>query len=112
LIFFEWNDASLSDRARRILAEAFTSWAQSKNSAFIQINGYDDLSQTRTRAQAISQRRANAVAEALVRLGWPRDRIRIAAFGKNDPLAPTEDGVREPMNRRVELILRPQAVAQ
>ena len=32
--------------------------------------------------------------------------IGITAFGESRPLVPTADGVREPQNRRVEIVLR------
>ncbi|MCZ8146494.1 MAG: OmpA family protein, partial [Roseomonas sp.] len=110
LVFFGWNDTRLSARVEQILEEAAAS-ARRHNPAVIEIHGHDDLSQTRARAQTLSQRRADAVAEALIRLGLPDNRMRIEAFGKTAPLAPTEDGVREPQNRRVEIILRPPAPA-
>jgi OOP family OmpA-OmpF porin len=111
MVFFDFNDARLSARAQEILAEISAS-AGYHNPAVIQIEGHDDASQTTERAQTISQRRADAVAEALVRLGWPLDRMRIAAFGKTRLLVPTPDGVREPQNRRVEITLRLQADAR
>jgi outer membrane protein OmpA-like peptidoglycan-associated protein len=35
-----------------------------------------------------------------------RNAISVAAFGESRPLVPTADGVREPQNRRVEIVLR------
>ena len=35
-----------------------------------------------------------------------RNEIGISAFGESRPLVPTADGVREPQNRRVEIVLR------
>jgi outer membrane protein OmpA-like peptidoglycan-associated protein len=32
--------------------------------------------------------------------------MAIQAFGESRPLVPTADGVREPQNRRVEIVLR------
>ena len=32
--------------------------------------------------------------------------ITVQAFGESRPLVPTADGVREPQNRRVEIVLR------
>jgi outer membrane protein OmpA-like peptidoglycan-associated protein len=51
-------------------------------------------------------RRAQAVAGELVRLGVARNSIDIMAFGDTKPLVPTAAGVREPQNRRVEIILK------
>jgi outer membrane protein OmpA-like peptidoglycan-associated protein len=51
-------------------------------------------------------RRGEAVAEELVRVGVPRTAISVQAFGETRPLIVTADGVREPQNRRVEIVLR------
>jgi len=41
-----------------------------------------------------------------VRDGVPRNEIVARGFGETNPLVPTAQGVREPQNRRVEIILR------
>jgi outer membrane protein OmpA-like peptidoglycan-associated protein len=41
-----------------------------------------------------------------VRLGVAKSAISIQGFGETHPLVPTADGVREPQNRRVEIILK------
>jgi outer membrane protein OmpA-like peptidoglycan-associated protein len=46
------------------------------------------------------------VAEELVRRGIARQDIRITASGETKPAIITADGVREPQNRRVEIILK------
>jgi len=50
--------------------------------------------------------RAEAVAAELTRRGVPRTEMIIQAFGESRPLVPTADGVREPQNRRVEIIVK------
>jgi outer membrane protein OmpA-like peptidoglycan-associated protein len=45
------------------------------------------------------------VAAELVRDGVPRDEIAVMGYGEANPLVPTAKGVREPQNRRVEIIL-------
>ncbi|MBV8084684.1 MAG: cell envelope biogenesis protein OmpA, partial [Chloroflexi bacterium] len=44
------------------------------------------------------------VANALVRLGVPRQQMAVSGRGKNDQRVPTADGGREPQNRRVEIV--------
>ena len=68
--------------------------------------GHADTSGTQRYNQDLSRRRAQAVASELVRLGVPREAITVQAFGESRPLVPTGDGVREPQNRRVEIVLR------
>ena len=49
---------------------------------------------------------AEAVAAELARQGISRNEMSIQAFGESRPLVPTADNVREPQNRRVEIVLR------
>ena len=41
--------------------------------------------------------------DALVSNGVPGNNIQVRAFGEERPARPTEDGVREPLNRRTEV---------
>jgi outer membrane protein OmpA-like peptidoglycan-associated protein len=105
LVFFDWDKATLSDRARQIVGEA----AQNSTHVTytrIEVNGYTDLSGTAQYNQGLSVRRAEAVAAELVRDGVPKTAINIRGFGESNPLVPTAQGVREPQNRRVEIIIR------
>jgi len=54
----------------------------------------------------LSLQRAERVQAELVRLGIPLARIRTAGRGEREPLVPTDDGVAEPRNRRVEINVR------
>jgi OOP family OmpA-OmpF porin len=45
------------------------------------------------------------VHAALVKDGVPDDQIAASWYGKENPRVPTADGVREPQNRRVEIML-------
>ena len=72
----------------------------------IEIAGHADRSGTPQYNQALSERRAAAVAAELERRGIARSAMTVQAFGESRPLVPTADGVREPQNRRVEIVLR------
>ena len=50
-------------------------------------------------------RRASAVRQRLQQLGIAANDIAVFAKGESEPLVATTDGVREPQNRRVEIIL-------
>ncbi|MGG5824121.1 OmpA family protein, partial [Falsiroseomonas sp. HW251] len=105
LVFFDWDRYNLTDRARQIIAEAAQA-AQRTGTTRIEVAGHADRSGTPQYNMGLSQRRADAVATELARLGVPRSAMVIQAFGETRPLVPTADGVREPQNRRVEIVLR------
>jgi outer membrane protein OmpA-like peptidoglycan-associated protein len=105
LVFFDFDRADLTDRARAIIAEAAQN-AQRAGTTRIEIAGHADRAGTPQYNQRLSERRANAVAAELERRGIARSAMTVQAFGESRPLVPTADGVREPQNRRVEIVLR------
>jgi outer membrane protein OmpA-like peptidoglycan-associated protein len=104
LVFFDWSKADLTDRARQIIGEAAS--ARGAGVTRIEVNGFTDRSGPADYNMQLSIRRANAVAAELVRRGVPRNEIVTRGFGEENNLVPTADGVREPQNRRVEIILK------
>ena len=104
LVFFDWSKADLTDRARQIIGEAAS--ARGQGVTRIEVNGFTDRSGPADYNMQLSLRRANAVAAELVRRGVPRNEIVTRGFGEENNLVPTADGVREPQNRRVEIILK------
>ena len=104
LVFFDWSKADLTDRARQIIGEAAS--ARGQGVTRIEVNGFTDRSGPADYNMQLSIRRANAVAAELVRRGVPRNEIVTRGFGEENNLVPTADGVREPQNRRVEIILK------
>jgi iron complex outermembrane receptor protein len=104
LVFFDWDRADLSERARQIVATAAAA-SRSVQTTKINVNGYTDLSGTVPYNQRLSVRRAQSVQAELVRDGVASNEISIHGYGESSPLIPTAPGVREPQNRRVEIIL-------
>jgi OmpA-OmpF porin, OOP family len=105
LVFFDWDRADLTDRARQIISEAAQN-ARRVQATKIEVAGHADRSGTPQYNMGLSKRRADNVAAELVRQGISRNEIAVTAFGETRPLVPTADGVREPQNRRVEIVLR------
>ena len=104
LVFFDWSKAGLTDRARQVIGDAAA--ARGQGVTRIEVNGFTDRSGPADYNMQLSIRRANAVAAELVRRGVPRNEIVTRGFGEENNLVPTADGVREPQNRRVEIILK------
>jgi outer membrane protein OmpA-like peptidoglycan-associated protein len=105
LVFFDWDRADLTDRARQIVAEAAQASTHVQTTR-IDVSGYTDLSGTAQYNQGLSVRRAKSVEAELVRDGVPAQEIDIHGYGETNPLVPTAKGVREPQNRRVEIVLK------
>jgi outer membrane protein OmpA-like peptidoglycan-associated protein len=104
LVFFDWDRADLTERARQIVAEAAAASTHVATTR-IEVNGYTDLSGTAAYNQKLSVRRARTVEAELVKDGVSQGEIEIHGYGESNPLVPTAPGVREPQNRRVEIIL-------
>ena len=105
LVFFDWDRADLTARARQIVAQAAQASTHVQTTR-IEVNGYTDLSGTAAYNQRLSVRRAQSVEAELVRDGVNRGAISIHGYGESNPLVQTAKGVREPQNRRVEIILK------
>ncbi|WP_428486630.1 OmpA family protein [Rhodopila sp.] len=105
LVFFDWDKAVLTERARQIVSEAAANSTKVQYTQ-LEVNGYTDTSGTATYNQGLSIRRAQAVAAELVKDGVPKAAISIQGFGETHLLVQTGPGVREPQNRRVEIIIR------
>ena len=104
LVFFDWDRDTITPDGMRIVQQA----AEASRTAQVQIQvtGYTDASGSVGYNQRLSERRANNVANALGRFGVPRQAMDVSGRGKNDQRVPTADGVREPQNRRVEIVLQ------
>ena len=105
LVFFDWDKANLTDRARQIIKEAADNSTHVQYTR-IEVNGYTDTSGTPQYNMGLSIRRANAVKAELIKDGVPANAITTQGFGETHLLVPTGPGVREPQNRRVEIIIR------
>ncbi|HYZ22296.1 MAG TPA: OmpA family protein [Rhodopila sp.] len=105
LVFFDWDKATLTDRARQIVAEAAANAAKVQYTR-IEVSGYTDTSGTPKYNHSLSIRRAQVVAAELVKDGVPKDAIAVQGFGDTHLLVPTGPGVREPQNRRVEIVIK------
>jgi OmpA-OmpF porin, OOP family len=103
LVFFDWDKYNITPEGQQIIQLAANQY-KSGGRVTIQVTGYTDTSGSPGYNQRLSERRANAVATALERLGVPRSDMVVAGRGENDLRVPTPDGVREPQNRRVEIV--------
>jgi outer membrane protein OmpA-like peptidoglycan-associated protein len=104
LVFFDFDSSRLTPEAKQIVASAAADALQGKTTR-IDVTGHTDRSGSDRYNQALSVRRAESVRRELVADGVADSLIVTRGVGESDPLVPTADGVREPQNRRVEIVL-------
>jgi len=105
MVFFDWDRSNLSAQALNTIKQAAGVY-KTKGSARITATGHTDKSGPDSYNMALSLRRANTVKDALVREGVPATAISVIGKGETQPLVQTADGVREPQNRRVEIVIQ------
>ena len=105
MVFFDWDRSNLSQQALNTIKQAADAF-NAKGSARITATGHTDTSGPEAYNMALSLRRANAVKDALVREGVPAPAIAVIGRGEQGLLVQTGDGVREPQNRRVEIVVQ------
>lgn len=74
---------------------------------YITVEGHTDSTGTTEYNQKLSERRADAVRDMLIRGGVPASRISIMGYGESDPVADNSTPEGRQSNRRVQLEIRP-----
>ncbi|MFZ0727559.1 MAG: OmpA family protein [Desulfobacterales bacterium] len=100
-LFFDFDSAALKPGASAELdrvAKVFNDYAKTS----IEIQGHTDSSGPQDYNLALSERRANAVRDALVQRGVAPERLTTIGFGESQPISSSAA-----MNRRVTLVLTP-----
>ena len=103
LVFFDFDSSALTTDAQSIVRTAAQSSKQ-MGITRLEVTGHADRSGTDRYNMRLSQRRAESVRAELIRQGVSANDIAIFAKGESQPLVPTADGVREPQNRRVQIV--------
>jgi outer membrane protein OmpA-like peptidoglycan-associated protein len=106
-VTFGLDQSALTEEDRQVIAQAAEDYRQG-GAPQISVTGHTDTSGSPAYNLELSERRAEAVANELVREGVPTTDIVTVGQGEGDLLVPTADGVREARNRRVEIVV-PQA---
>lgn len=101
-VYFAEGQAQLTDAARQSIS-LYATQLQACQIAGVRVLGLASATGGSNANQALSARRATAVAEALVAAGWPTPAFEVEAAG--DAGAVTETGAREPMRRRTEVLV-------
>jgi OOP family OmpA-OmpF porin len=103
LVFFAWDQAELTPVAIAVLDQVRADYMRAKP-ARVTVAGHADRSGSEQYNEALSERRAENVARALMQRGVPERALEVEWFGERRPRIPTPDGQKEPRNRRVEIV--------
>ena len=103
LVFFDFNKSDLTPQATQIVDQAAKN-AGPAHVTQLTVTGHTDTVGSDAYNMRLSRRRAESVAAQLENDGIASSEIEIVAKGKRDPLVPTADGVKEPQNRRVQIV--------
>jgi iron complex outermembrane receptor protein len=108
LVFFDFNKSDLTQQGKTIVDQAAANAGPAPTGPAhltrLTVTGHTDTVGSDAYNMRLSRRRAESVAAELEKDGIPSSGIEIVAKGKRDLLVPTADGVREPQNRRVQIV--------
>jgi len=104
LYFVEGKD-TLTDESRALVETSLAEIAK-RPVPDVLVVGHTDLVGSHASNDLLSKQRAELIRSELVRLGVDARNIQVVARGKREPTVPTADGVAEPRNRRVEVVVR------
>ncbi len=100
IVFFDYNQPKPDADAAETVALAAKAF-EDEGARSILVEGHTDNIGSANYNQKLSEMRAEAIRDMLVEAGVPEAAIQTVGHGFEEPLVPTEDGVREPQNRRV-----------
>ena len=104
VVYFEWDRSNLNQAALETI-DAAVNRARQCNISSITVVGHTDTSGSPQYNQALSERRAGVVRDAMVARGIGAGQITTAARGESELARATRDGVREPLNRRTAVTI-------
>ncbi len=106
IVYFDHDKSNLRPDAATVLDAAAANYANC-GSARVMLAGHADRSGNATYNVGLSNRRNDTVRGYLTTKGVPSGAISAQGFGEAQNRVPTADGVREPQNRRVEVVYGP-----
>lgn len=100
-VFFDTDKATLRPESKNEL-DRLTQLMKENPTLRIELSGHTDSKGSDSYNQDLSQRRAKAVVEYLVKAGIPASRLESAGYGESKPIATNETEEGRQLNRRTE----------
>ena len=105
LLYFESGRSELTAQSR-VLIPAIVDEIKRREAPDIGIIGHTDTAGSETLNTELALERARKVFALMRFAGVDSELIEVSSHGENNPLIDTGDGVDEPRNRRVEVVVR------
>jgi len=102
MVFFDFDKANLTASAQDVVSDIY-SYSDDAKAVLFKLTGHADRAGASAYNLKLSEKRAQSVKNELVKLGVASSNISLSWKGENDPLVQTEDGIKEPQNRRTEI---------
>lgn len=105
ILYFFYDSTELKPESDNLLPYIITT-IKSREPTFISITGHTDRVGSDIFNRNLSLNRANKLKDFFISKGIDPASIEVTYHGEANPLVKTEDEVPEPLNRRVEVIVR------
>ncbi|WP_018151832.1 OmpA family protein [Leeia oryzae] len=103
-LFFETGTTDLTAESSEKIAAIIQS-CQQRGAISVSVSGHTDATGSDQLNDQLARDRAEQVKKLLVEQGLNPDLITVSSHGKGNPAYPTPEGVAEPRNRRVVVII-------
>lgn len=105
LLYFRTGGAQLTDASEAMIEDVIAA-VRATDVPVVGVIGHTDREGSATLNAALARKRAETIRDLLVDRGLSADLIEVDSHGEGNPIVPTDDGVAEPQNRRVEITIR------
>ncbi len=105
LLYFENNSNKLTEASLNKLPQILK-YIQKRSPCDINIIGHTDTKGSQKYNVKLAMKRAQMIKKWIASQGVKTNNIKVQSYGEADPLVKTGDNVSEPLNRRVELLIK------